>query len=112
MIDGIPAAEDRPPIMRFNGDATQLPAFLTRAAQRPRRTYRLTHTPGGTDMSTMTTRPATSDVVDLVLAALAADGVAIIPDVLTATEASEALDALLNMPSENIFGDLVGDATS
>lgn len=46
------------------------------------------------------------------LAALAADGVAIIPDVLTATEASEALDALLNMPSENILGDLVGDATS
>ncbi len=99
--------------MRFNGDATQLPVFLTRAAQTPRRTYRLTRTLlGGTDMSTMTTRPAASDVVDLVVAALAADGVAIIPDVLTATEASEALDALLNMPSENIFGDLVGDATS
>jgi hypothetical protein len=63
-------------------------------------------------MSTMTTRPATSDVVDLVLAALAADGVAIIPEVLTATEASEALDALLNMPSVNIFRDLVGDPTS
>ena len=113
VINGIAAAEGRPPIMRFNGDATQLPAFLTRGAQTPRPTYRLTHTQlGGTDMSTMITRPATSDVVDLVLAALVAGGVAIIPDILTATETSEVLDALRNIPSENIFGDLVGDATS
>jgi hypothetical protein len=113
VIDGIAPAEDRPPIMRFNGDATQLPAFLTRAAQTPRPTYRLTHAQlGGTDMSTVTIRPATSDLVDLVFASLAADGVAVTPNVLTATRASEAPDALLKMPSQNIFGDLVGDATS
>ena len=45
-------------------------------------------------MTALTARPATSDVVDTALAALSTDGVAVIPDVLTATEASAALDAL------------------
>lgn len=47
------------------------------------------------------TRPAHTDTVDRALASLTADGVAIVADVLTATEATAAFDALLAASDES-----------